>query len=440
MRALYVKPTSDYWEYFVLRPALNENGVTVVQLKPLTSTFPNFPQQGLVGWGQKLMGLDAIAPTLTGRGVKIAIIDSGCDNTHPQLTHVQNGMDFTENGTDTSWTTDTVSHGTHCAGIITGSSRTVQGIRGFAPEAEVHSFKVFPGGRFSSLIDALDQCIAREIDVVNMSLGSDQVSELVTRKIQEALDRGVALIVAAGNSGGPVQFPGNLTNVMTVAAVGQLNQYPEDTNHAQNVLPGGIGSIFPAKFSCYGSQIDICGPGVAIASSVPGGGYAAWDGTSMATPHVTGLAALILAHHPAFQGQPKQRNALRVAQLYQLLTLNSAPVVTDPQRGGAGLPSAAALFGTASQAAAQPVAAVAGTPATAPGTPPVAAVPPSGGISLPPAQAAGSYGQPGYPAALGAGYPYGIYGGGRAGWSLDPALIQMIQMAQMAQMRAAGLL
>src|SRR5690606_21710141 len=186
------------------------------------------------------------------------------------------------------------------------------GIRGFAPEAEIHAFKVFPGGRFSSLIEALDLCIERGIDVVNLSLGSDEVSELVTRKILEAQSRGVACIVAAGNSGGPVQFPGNLPNVLTVSAIGKTGEYPEDTYHAQTLdaqMPA-INGIYPAKFSCHGPGIDVCAPGVAVVSCVAGGGYAAWDGTSMATPHITGLAALLLAHHPLFQGQLKDRQSV----------------------------------------------------------------------------------------------------------------------------------
>ena len=340
VQAIYVKPVANHWERFITRPALVERTSNTIALTPLNQTFQGFPQTGSTGWGQKLIGFDQLAQGFTGRGVKIAIINSGCDNTHPQLTHVRNGVDFTNGGDQTSWTQDEISHGTHCAGIIGASSAAVQGIRGFVPEAEIHAFKVFPGGRFSNLIDALDECIQREIDVVNMSLGSGQASELVTRKIVEATSQGVACIVAAGNSGGPVQFPGTLPNVLTVSAVGQLGTFPPDTFHAQAVLPtpSGIQGMFPAKFSCFGPSIDVCGPGVAILSCVPGG-YAAWDGTSMATPHITGLAALILAHHPVFQGPTKQRSGARVDQLFQIIKAASIPVVADVMRGGAGMPS-----------------------------------------------------------------------------------------------------
>jgi subtilisin family serine protease len=133
-------------------------------IRDSASTFRGFPETGIPGWGQQLMKLDQLNPSFAGQGVKIGIVDSGCDNRHPQLGHVTRGIDFTNNGDKSSWTKDTISHGTHCAGIITGASNRLQGIRGFAPMAEVHALKVFPGGRFSDLIDALDQCIERELD------------------------------------------------------------------------------------------------------------------------------------------------------------------------------------------------------------------------------------------------------------------------------------
>lgn len=355
--AIYVKPEADHWEKFITRPSLRPDVDNTIQLRRLDETFPDFPRSTMVGWGQRMMGLDQLARGLTGRGVKIAIIDSGCDNSHPQLRHVKHGMDLTgDNADPNGWTNDMISHGTHCAGVIgAATGQNVSGIRGFAPEAELYALKVFPGGRFSSLIEALDLCIDRGIDVVNLSLGSDEVSELVTQKILEAQSRGVACIVAAGNSGGPVQFPGNLPNVLTVSAVGRTGEYPEDTYHAQTVDPQlpPINGIYPAKFSCFGPGIDVTAPGVAIVSCVAGGGYAAWDGTSMATPHITGLAALMLAHHPLFQGALKTRTAERVTALYQALKASAVPCVADVQRGGAGLPTVQALLGLSVSATSQ---------------------------------------------------------------------------------------
>ncbi len=355
VQAIYVKPAADHWDRMIQQPSLS-NGVNTLQLRPFTDDFPGFPQTALPGWGQQLMKLDQLDPSLGGQNVKIGIIDSGCDNTHPQLRHVTHGMDFTNNRDAASWTTDTMSHGTHCAGIITAASNQVKGIRGFAPAAEVHSLKVFPGGRFSDLIDALDQCIERQIDIVNMSLGSGDSSELVAQKLVEVRQHGVACIVAAGNASGPVQFPGAEPSVFTVAAIGKLAQFPADSYHAQTVVPGFVaGSMFSPKFTCFGPQVAVAGPGVAIISTVPGGGYASWDGTSMATPHITGLGALLLAHHPLFQSSFRARNEQRVAQLFSLLASAGVRQLGDPTREGAGLPDLQRVAGLVPAGAGGPV-------------------------------------------------------------------------------------
>jgi subtilisin family serine protease len=338
VQAIYAKPAADHWDRMFMRPQLQSNGISTLQLHPLSDMFNGFPQTGMAGWGQRLMKLDQIDPSFTGQGVKIGIVDSGCDNTHPQLTHVTRGVDLTNNADKASWVKDTMSHGTHCAGIITGALGR-SGIRGFAPGAEVHSLKVFPGGRFSDLIDALDQCIDRQLDIVNLSLGSSETSELVAQKLIEVRQHGVACIVAAGNTSGPVQFPGTQPSVLTVAAIGQLNQYLPDSYHAQTVQQNLVaGDMFSAKFTCFGPQVAVAGPGVAIVSTVPGGGYAAWDGTSMATPHITGMGALLLAHHPLLRGNVQARNEQRVAQLFALLANTGVRYLGDPTREGAGLP------------------------------------------------------------------------------------------------------
>ena len=351
VQAIYVKPFANYWERFIWNPALNGAGVNTVSLQPLASFQPaDFSRNPFLGWGQKLMGLDQqTASGLTGQGVRIGIIDSGCDNKHPALTHIQTGRDYTKldaagNPDQQTWTIDTMSHGTHCAGVIAGNGQ--KGIRGFAPAAEVHILKLFEGGAFDSLIRALKYAIDNQIHVINCSLGSDQSSELVQSWMEQARQAGVAVVVAAGNSSGPVQFPASLPGVLTVSAVGQQGDFPADTYHAQTIMPNmiGVNGIFPAKFTCFGPQVKVCGPGVAIISSVPGGGYAAWDGTSMAAPHLTGLTALVAAHHPAFANRAAPRNAAWVDRLFQTVIAAASPVGINPNYAGAGLPSAAGAF------------------------------------------------------------------------------------------------
>jgi subtilisin family serine protease len=297
---------------------------------------------------------------LTGAGIRVGIIDSGCDNTHPALRHVVHGKDFTNRQTgrqgsegrrsDTGWTDDLLGYGTHSAGLVTAAPGAGQGIAGCAPGAEVHAFKVFPGGRLSDLLAALDECVAREVDVVCLSVGCDEGSELLDQKMHELRHKGTACIVAAGTSGGPLQFPAVLPAVLAVGAIGKLREFPPDTCHAYAVMPEliGNGGLFPAAFTGVGPHVAVGAPGVAVLSSVPGG-YAALDGTGIAAAQVTGMAALILAHHPLFQGPLKARSEQRVSALFSLITACAVPQFADPLRGGAGVPDlrrVPGLYGT----------------------------------------------------------------------------------------------
>ena len=350
--AIYIKPFADCWEYFALRPTLSLEKPNGFNLK-LLSEYPaagfgslGAESEGFAGWGQRMMGLSQVGRAqLAGRSIKIAIVDSGCDNNHPALTHVRVGLDYTNLDADhvpnsSSWTTDTMSHGTHCAGVITGNGQNGH-IRGFVPEAEVHALKLFPGGAFNNLAAALHYCIDNQIDVVNCSLGGTEPSEAITQLIEDARQAGVAIVVAAGNSSGPVQFPGNVPGVLCVAAVGEERTYPDDTYHAHTCAPGtaNLDGVFPAVFSCRGSEVGVCAPGVAIISSVPGGGYAAWDGTSMATPAITGLVGMVLAHHPEFAAGGGLRGAQRVDRAFQIVAGAAARLPFSAQQSGAGLPN-----------------------------------------------------------------------------------------------------
>jgi subtilisin len=358
MRGLYVKPQADYWSFWMPQPPLDLSQNNIVTLTPFDATIPNFPGSQMVGWGQKAMKLDQLPPQLNGSGVRIGVIDSGAAPTHRDLHDIlKGGYDtLSEPTATTSWQQDTVMHGSHCAGIIAGSDNG-HGIRGFAPSAELFAYKIFPDGRFSNLIEALNHCIEDQVDVVNLSLGSDQRSDLVEQKLQEAKDLGIACIVAAGNSGGPVQYPAASKTVLAVSAVGRIGVFPEDSFHGTTMAAAATSDgYFSAKFSCFGSEIGVCGPGVAIISAVPPDNFAAWDGTSMATPHITGLAALLLAHHPDFHGPQapfRARNARRVERLFQILKESARSIgIADRDRTGAGLPDATVALRVAAGAGA----------------------------------------------------------------------------------------
>lgn len=342
LRRLYVKPKMDFWSFYQEQPDVSDSELNAVGLRALSEmpSLPNFPQQQALGWGQKAMRLDQLPAHYRGQGIKIAIVDSGAANSHDDLKQITRGYDIlNKNQNANTWNVDTISHGSHCAGVIAGAD-TPGGIRGFAPEAEIHACKLFPGGQISQLIEALEYCIEKKIDVVNLSLGGAEPSEALEQQIQRARQAGIACIVAAGNSGGTVQYPASSPNVLAVAAIGRMNEFPADSYHVQTITPQiDANGFYSARFSCYGPEIAVCAPGVAITSSVPENNYAAWDGTSMAAPHITGLAALVLAHHPDFQGGLVMRNAERVDRLFHIIKLSCRPVqLGDQRKTGFGLP------------------------------------------------------------------------------------------------------
>lgn len=338
-KSLFLLPENTYWNMYLENPSLSTKEINRVQLRSFTATVPNFPKNYPYGWGGRKMGLDLVPRNLTGAGIKVAIIDSGCDTEHVLLQHIKHGKDLTEGGTANSWKKDTVGHGTHVSGTITASGQKDM-LRGFVPEAEIHELKVFPGGRFSSLLEALDYCIANEIDVVNMSLGSPNFSEAVDQKLEEAYHSGIFLIAAAGNSGGVVQFPALSSYTLAVGAIGLENEYPQDSWDARTILPQfqTADGIFAPKFSCFGPQINASAPGVAILSTVPNAAYDAKSGTSMAAPHITGAAAVLLAHHPIFKSAANQRNADRILAITQLMQSVSVAYPFGPERVGFGMP------------------------------------------------------------------------------------------------------
>jgi subtilisin len=343
VRGLYVKPRAQYWSRWTPEPELDASRPNVVELTPLDQTFPNFPDQEVTGWGLRAMRLDQLPTNYRGHGARVAVVDSGLAAGHQDLKGVvKGGHDVLGQNTQT-WDRDEIGHGSHCAGIIAGLDNG-KGIRGIAPDAEVFAIKVFPDGRFSHLIEALDRCIELQVDIVNLSFGSNQRSELLDDKIREVKELGIACVVAAGSSSGPVQFPASSPHVLAVAAVGRQGEFPAESYHATQVWEGSPDAseeYFSARFTCFGSEIDVCAPGVAILSCVPPNDYAVWDGTSLAAPHVTGLAALVLAHHPDFQGPFKVRNAARVERLFQILRQSARSLnLGDPNRTGAGMPDA----------------------------------------------------------------------------------------------------
>ncbi|MCM3037521.1 S8 family serine peptidase [Bacillus pumilus] len=341
-RLLMLNPPHTFWNIFTVEPELNENEYNNIKLTSLKETFTEFPQQFRFGWGQLLMGLDKMPNDINGAGIKIAIIDSGCDNSHPLLQHIVRGKDLTSLDSST-WNNDTIGHGTHCAGIIAARSNDGTMMRGFAPEAEIHILRMFPAqdySGFSHLKEALEYCIEHEIDVINLSLGTESDIEIeIENLLEQATQNGIACIASAGNSGEAVFYPASSPHCLAVSAIGNINEVKPFTWEATTIQDKlKDGDIFSPNFTCFGSEVDVCAPGVSIVSTVPGGMFKADNGTSMAAPHVTGLAALLLAHHPLFKTQFKERDKQRVETLYDLIRSQCKSLSIGEVRVGIGLP------------------------------------------------------------------------------------------------------
>ena len=222
--------------------------------------------------------------TSTGDGVKVAILDTGIDGTHPDLEgKVAGGDDFTGIG---SYSDDN-GHGTHVSGTVAAIFSNDTGVYGVAPSASLYAVKVLDStgsGYLDWIIAGIQWAIDNDIDIINMSLGTTSDMQSLEDACNVAYEADILIVAAAGNSGNKpgnrdtVEYPGGYASVIAVAA--------SDSNDLR------------ASFSSTGPDVELIAPGVSILSSIPGGGYAYYSGTSMASPQVAGVAALVLSAKP----------------------------------------------------------------------------------------------------------------------------------------------
>ncbi|MBP2324974.1 subtilisin family serine protease [Kibdelosporangium banguiense] len=304
-------------------PALNAAAVSIERTPEFWATARNARHIWLDG--PVRASLDQSVPQIgapeawasghTGAGTTVAVLDTGIDTTHPDLSDaVTAEQNFT--GSDTS--DDRTGHGTHVASTITGNSAKYRGV---APDAKLLNAKVLDdfGGGLESWIIAGMQWAASRADVVNMSLGNtfpsdgaDPLSQAVNRLTAET---GALFVTAAGNSGGLIGSPGAADAALTVGSVDKKDDLAASSSRGRK-----DGAIKP----------DITAPGVDIVAAKAkngqigdpaGDGYVSLSGTSMAAPHVSGAAAVLAGQHPdwsadrlkaALMGSAKPNAALSV--------------------------------------------------------------------------------------------------------------------------------
>ncbi|MGE6377989.1 S8 family peptidase [Peribacillus muralis] len=246
----------------------------------------------------------------TGKGIVIAVLDTGCDVNHPDLSsRIIGGYNFTEDHDgNTSIYLDTNGHGTHVSGII-ASTKNGQGVVGVAPNANLLILKVlnqYGSGSIKDLIEAIHYAIdwtgvsGEKVRVISLSLGTKSSSTQLHQAVKRATENGISVVVAAGNDGdgdpntNEYRYPGAYEEVIEVGAVDGNNEI--------------------AHFSNTNEFVDLYAPGVNIHSTYLDQEFAVLSGTSMASPHVAGAIAILIDE---FEGGLGKK--LSEKEIYQIL-------------------------------------------------------------------------------------------------------------------------
>ncbi|MFP7297436.1 S8 family peptidase [Neobacillus niacini] len=300
-------------------------------------------------WGiQAIYNDSAIQSTAGGAGIKVAVLDTGANTSHRDLTNnVEQCKDFSQNKSPLieGSCSDGNGHGTHVAGTVLADGGNGQGIYGVAPEADLWAYKVL-NNRGSGYSDDIASAIRKAADeairtnskvIISMSLGSSAKDTLISSAVDYAYSKGVLVIAAAGNDGptsNTIGYPGALVNAVAVAALEDVQQN---------------GSYRVADFSSRGNpatdgdyviqerDVEVSAPGRAIESTWHDGSYNTISGTSMATPHVSGLAAKIWAENPSMSHTQLRKELQDRAKLYDIKG-GTGSAIGDDYASGYGFP------------------------------------------------------------------------------------------------------
>ncbi|MFC6040783.1 S8 family peptidase [Paenisporosarcina macmurdoensis] len=272
--------------------------------------------------GVEIIQAPEIWPETKGKGITVAVLDTGCDTDHPDLMdRIIGGYNFTkDDGGDSLKFEDYNGHGTHVAGTIAATLNN-SGVVGVAPEANLLILKVLGkngSGQYAWIIKAIQYAIDQKVDIISMSLGGPNDVKALHDVIIEAVNQNILVVCAAGNDGDGKDstdefgYPGFYNEVISVGAVNLERKSSGFTNS--------------------NNQVDLVAPGEKIISTYLNGTYATLSGTSMATPHVSGALALLkVISNAAFERD------LTVPELYSQLIKRTVPLGNSPNIEGNGL-------------------------------------------------------------------------------------------------------
>ncbi|CAM3862773.1 S8 family peptidase [Mesobacillus zeae] len=322
---------------------------TTVETKPGDASALAIPSDQ-TPWGIAAIYNDsAIQSTSGGDGVKVAVLDTGINRNHPDLaSNVEQCKDFTQtsapiiNGT----CVDRQGHGTHVSGTaVANGGSTGSGIYGVAPQSELWGYKVLndSGSGYSDDISAAIRHAADESArtgtkvVINMSLGSSSKNTMIASAVDYAYSKGVLVIAAAGNSGpssNTIGYPGALVNAVAVASLD--NTFVNGTHKVSDFSSRGNPNT-DGDYIIQERDVEVAAPGGSVYSTSVSGGYTTMSGTSMATPHIAGLAAKLWSSNKALSNVQMRVELQRRAKLYDIKGGTGA-MTGDDYASGFGFP------------------------------------------------------------------------------------------------------
>ncbi|WP_409288173.1 S8 family peptidase [Peribacillus sp. SCS-37] len=272
--------------------------------------------------GIKVIQAPSVWEQTKGRGITIAVLDTGCDFSHPDLKErIKGGRNFTaDDNSNPDKFMDYNGHGTHVAGTM-AASYDETGVSGAAPEAQLLIVKVLDkngSGKYEWIKNGILYAIEQKADIISMSLGGPADDPGLHDAIKKAVAQNILVVCAAGNEGDgdentdELGYPGCYNEVISVGAIDFERRSSEFTNSNK--------------------EVDLVAPGEGIISTYPGGKYAKLSGTSMAAPHVAGALALVKILANESFGR-----SLTEPELYAQLIKRTIPLGNSPRFEGNGL-------------------------------------------------------------------------------------------------------